>query len=426
MDGNFAMNICLVGVTHLSNNPRLVREADALVEAGHDVRVVAPSFTEDMHWADLELAARGHWRLERFDWRRQGPGGLWRSLYIRGRRRLAFELHSAWKRSGRVGLLAYTAGLPELTRLAAAEPADWFIAHAHGALPIAARAAGRHHAALGFDCEDYLADSHAGDSPDLIRLIERSYLARCDYVSTPSNALARALIAVYGDLPVVALYNVPSAAASSDLVPPSERPTSPVLRLHWMSQTVGPHRGIEDAIRALGLLDGPAELYLRGAVGGDYKDALLSLARECGVADRIFFLDRVAPADVVTAMGSFDIGLALELSGTVNSCTTVSNKLFAYMSAGLAVAATDTIGHREVLSEVESAGFLFAQGDTSALARCLQSWLVDSAKLRVAQQAAWDASRNRYCWDVEKRKYLEIVQLHPRDSAYAQRTPGAV
>src|SRR5690625_6431809 len=42
--------ICLVTTGHPSTNPRLVKEADALVEAGYNVHVVACKF---LAWADM-------------------------------------------------------------------------------------------------------------------------------------------------------------------------------------------------------------------------------------------------------------------------------------------------------------------------------------------------------------------------------------
>ena len=44
--------ICLVSPGHLSSNPRLVKEADALHEAGYAVRVVAGDVTPSVRHLD--------------------------------------------------------------------------------------------------------------------------------------------------------------------------------------------------------------------------------------------------------------------------------------------------------------------------------------------------------------------------------------
>jgi hypothetical protein len=33
--------------------------------------------------------------------------------------------------------------------------------------------------------------------------------------------------------------------------------------------------------------------------------------------------------------------------------------------------------------------------------------------LRAAQSAAWQAARDRFCWDVEKSAYLELLEKPP-------------
>lgn len=56
------MRICLIGATHVSQSPRLLREADSLSEAGHDVRVIARSYIPVLTMQDTRTwhAASGH------------------------------------------------------------------------------------------------------------------------------------------------------------------------------------------------------------------------------------------------------------------------------------------------------------------------------------------------------------------------------
>jgi glycosyltransferase involved in cell wall biosynthesis len=95
----------------------------------------------------------------------------------------------------------------------------------------------------------------------------------------------------------------------------------------------------------------------------------------------------------------------------------VTNKIFSYLLAGLAVAATDTPGQREVLREFPAAGFLYPGGSPQALAAGLRKWLSDRRALRDAQQSAWDAAREKYCWDVEQEKFLRAIESGQRLSS---------
>ena len=153
--------ICLVTTSQPSANPRLVKEADALVAAGHDVHVVGA------HWVDWAttptlrwLPSRG-WSFSFVDWRRA----------VSGRRsggRLGSAAHGAASlRRDRPDAAGRGSRIDSRRARARAEvhrhPADLYIAHNLGALPIAIDAARRVGARVGFDAEDF----HSGQlSPD--------------------------------------------------------------------------------------------------------------------------------------------------------------------------------------------------------------------------------------------------------------------
>jgi glycosyltransferase involved in cell wall biosynthesis len=400
------MRVCLVGATHPCHNPRLVREADTLSSAGHDVRVVAPCVIPELAERDARLVARRRWRLERAElcptrWR-----GRLRRWLDRGRRRVAaLGFEATGSCSAAAASLLYDA--PRMQALAEREPADWLIAHAQAALPVAARAAHRLGARLGFDCEDLLAEA-GSDPPDRVRAIEARYLPLCRYVSVPSRAIAAWLEEQYSLRDAVVLYNVWPAALRGAMAPPLQRPPSARLRLHWFSQTIGPGRGIEDAIDACGELRAGVELHLRGSAAEGFQPLLEQRAQARGVALHIH--PRVDHDELLQTLEGFDVGLALERADRQNQARTASNKLFAYLSAGLAVAATDTPGQREVLGERGELGFLYPPGDAPALASGLRRWLHDPARLRAAQLAAWTAGGGALSWDAAESGFLRLFE----------------
>ncbi|HYP39880.1 MAG TPA: glycosyltransferase, partial [Chloroflexia bacterium] len=397
----------LVGSTHPCHNPRLIREADTLAAMGHDVRVVAPSFMSELHEKDRRLIATREWQLLSATFRPTKWRGKYRSLLVRGRKWFARELFGRLKWAGAVEY-AFTAALPELKRLALREQADWYVAHAHPALPVAAAAAKHWQARLGFDCEDLLAELGA-DPPDIVRHIERKYLPACDYVSVPSQAIAKRLQGTNAIQAPIVLYNVFPLALADGLPGPAERTTKGTLRLHWFGQTIGPGRGLEEAIEAMKMLGPGVELHIRGLISGEYRATLADLVREPGTPPNIFFYPQIDHDDLIRSLGEFDVGLALERPENGNYSRTVSNKIFSYLLAGLAVAATDTPGQREVMGQVPSAGFLYPAGEPGALAAGLRRWKGDTQGLGVAQQAAWDAARQRFCWDIEQRAFLHVL-----------------
>ena len=107
-------------------------------------------------------------------------------------------------------------------------------------------------------------------------------------------------------------------------------------------------------------------------------------------------------------MAEYDVGLALERTRSLNYSLTVTNKVFSYMLAGLAIVATDTPGQREVIDQAPGVGLLYRASDAKTFRAALKTWIADRAQLRKAQQAAWDVARARFCWEVEQRKFLEL------------------
>ena len=55
--------VCLISPGHVAFNPRLVKEADALVDAGHDVHVICSHMVSWADEADKKLLATRKWRL---------------------------------------------------------------------------------------------------------------------------------------------------------------------------------------------------------------------------------------------------------------------------------------------------------------------------------------------------------------------------
>src|SRR5688500_10274957 len=130
-----------------STNPRLLKEADALIAAGHTVHVVCAHWAA---WADETDRALLQSRRFHCEYVGGKPDHSVQHLWTRARHRLGRELlrfprlnaTRAW------GLCRVT---PELEHAAQRIDADLYIAHNLGALPAAAAAARRHGAALGFD-----------------------------------------------------------------------------------------------------------------------------------------------------------------------------------------------------------------------------------------------------------------------------------
>lgn len=399
--------ICLITPHHISLQPRALREADTLSAAGHKVRVVCRQTDSAVTENDRALMKSRSWQLQAVELSRNGKS---RPQWLReaARAKLYEKVFNLGFRNEPVASRAYVRGLRAALSLASSEGADWVIAHTQAALPIAAVAARRLNARLGFDCEDLLSELGL-DPPEIVRLIERRYLPTCDYISVPSASMAERLAAQHDiDLPIV-LHNVFPLKLAEGLVAPKNRSYDGPLRLHWFGQTIGEGRGLEEAVTAINSLGTSVELHLRGRVTESERARLESIAGRHGANAKLIFHPLVNHDELIKTLDQFDVGLSLERPDNPNYSRALTNKLFSYLLAGLAIAATDTMGHREVFSDAPAAGFLYPAGAPQALAEKLRGWIDDRQSLRAAQQVAWDSARVRFCWDIEKEKFLSLV-----------------
>jgi glycosyltransferase involved in cell wall biosynthesis len=116
-------------------------------------------------------------------------------------------------------------------------------------------------------------------------------------------------------------------------------------------------------------------------------------------------LGLVPPAELIVRTAEHDIGLALEHPVCQNRRICVTNKLFTYLVAGIPFVATETPGQKPIVQDLPEAARGYAPGDVEALASAVES-LLDAPS---ARQAALRAAKERYSWDMEKKKFLEVV-----------------
>lgn len=400
--------VCLITPGHLSTNPRIVKEADALAEAGCEVTVVSAEF---IPWGSREdeIFKTRAWRSApkvRF-----GPYAPPATYLAQTIRRRGARAVARIARPGRaLAALAFHPVAPALAKASAAIKADLYVAHYVAALPAAAGAAIRHGGRYAFDAEDF----HPGDLPDdaaydfdrrLTTVIERDLLRGCAYLTAASPGIADAYAQTYElPRPTVVLNVFPLAEA------PFEAPAMDAGRsLYWFSQTIGPGRGIEAAVEALGLARSRPTLHLRGTCSEGYAETLGALAKRHGVGDRLEILPPAPPSEMARLAGAHSLGLALELSDIHNRGIALSNKLFTYLLAGLPMIASDIPAHR-ALEGCGAALTLFPENDSNALAAALDGLLLDKERLASARRQAWKLGQTRYNWDVEKNRLFDAIR----------------
>lgn len=406
--------ICIVTNAPISQNPRVVKEADALSAAGHDVTVL---FAQHVEWSrpfDQTIMAKAAWRAHAVEvW----PGG-WRRAFLRnvvGARAWFFRVLARVSTRAPIAELAYSRYFVEQLWLAYRVRADLYIGHNPPSLPVVAWAAKLRSARYGFDFEDFhqgqAAASEAGSLPNrLLAILEARYVPKADHLTAASRGIAEEVAKLHDIAAPPTILNVFNWGDRVQLAcKPSDARRREHLSLYWYSQIVSLDRGLQDVIRAIGKVREPVTLAIRGDVTAEAKSELLALARACGVEERITFLPVIHPDELLAAAADYDIGLCLEVPSTLNRDICITNKIFFYMLAGLAVVASRTRGHEDVFKLRPGVGFLYPSGDAAALAGVLDRLAQDGELLAGTKAQALAAARERWNWEQESRLLVSAI-----------------
>lgn len=399
----------MVTPQHLATNPRLVKEAMALTEAGFAVHLVFTQHVAALVRDDLDiLESHPSWTYQVLNW--SGNSRIARQ------RRFVSGLVQKSCRSLRHGLPFAFRSKRLLNRhyafqlQAALEcGADLYIAHNAGALPVAAEAARRQGAGYAFDAEDF----HRGQQEekeilDTVVKVEDQYLPGAAYISAASPLIAAAYQTCY-QRPVTTILNTFPAVASR----PARRAPDRVLRLFWFSQAVGTNRGLQDVFRALRQLEeGSFRFDIYGSLPAATKqefDALID-SLQFTTPPSIQFIDPVPPDALLQKAADYDIGFAIEPGFCRNNEIALSNKIFTYLAGGNAIIFSATPAQAAFFQKYPGIGFLYKPDDIGALSAHLKTYLNQPEVLCAHRHNSRQLFEQELNWENEKKKFVHLVQ----------------
>ncbi|MEO1559274.1 MAG: glycosyltransferase [Cyanobacteria bacterium J06632_19] len=404
--------ICLISPGHIASNPRLVKEANALHQAGYEVRVVVCDYMAAVRPLDATILSQAPWKYIQVKLDSKVN-------YLK--QRFCQELARKVASTGMIPYLSIATWTHspisyQLAQAAAKEPADLYIAHNLAALPAAAIASKKHNAKLGFDAEDFhvgqLCDTAKNKTEIAIRdYIERTLLPRCQHLTAASPGIAAAYAQRYGVsmqpiLNVFPLREAPTLTNQENTHEGITREPS----LYWFSQTIGAGRGLEAIIQAMGVMRTSMRLNLRGKLAAGYQAELMQLAEKVGAGDRIHFLPSAAPAKMAQLATYHDIGLSLEPGRDINNSICLGNKIFTYLLAGIPVLMSSTPAQKELAQHLKSAAVLIDINQPQDIATKLDKFFSNRENLKTARIQAQKLGRERYNWDLEKNKFLSNIE----------------
>jgi glycosyltransferase involved in cell wall biosynthesis len=403
--------ICLITPGHISSTPRIVKEAETLATAGYDVHLVSSSHYAPVEALDQSILRRATWHNIRVC-TAAGPQAFLRRLRRRWLRRFrpGFEtlsLHQA--------LLLNYPGLPQLVDAAVATEADFFHGHCVAGLAAAAQAAACRNVPYGFDAEDFHEAETVEVEQDpfegaIVRLIMGAYLNGAKLLTAAAPLIAEEYGRCHGVRMEVVLNAFAGRDAPTEPKPPRLVSTTSPAKLYWFSQTIGPGRGLERMLAVMARMRTPTRLQLRGYVSGDHAALLRSVAERAGLVEALEFLPPAAPDEMVRLAAGADLGLSLEEAQPRNRDLCLTNKIFAYLLAGIPQVLSQTTAQVAFAPELGSAALLGVLDGPEELAARLDDFLADANRIRAARHHAWQIARTRYCWEVEKDRFLNGIR----------------
>lgn len=389
--------IVLLTASHLCNNPRAVKEADALDAAGYEVEVLGWTTDRGYQVEDLEILSSRNWTFSPFvDLLQPEPAQRLRSLFWRAEKRIAFSLAdvAGWQSAAQLG-----GARRALLAAARRRKADLFIAHSALTIWVGAclQREGRR---VGVDMEDWFSREHPAPYPStLVATQEAQLLRTAPHATCTSKEMSLALADAYGVSPPRVVYNAFPWNERDRLDGlTKDRGNGRRYSIHWYSQTLGEGRGLEDLLAALPHVTQDVEVHLRGTLGIGARE-WLEESIPPGWRERVHVHAPVTNDELLSRIAEHDIGFSGEMKTYPTRDVTVTNKMLQYLLAGLAVVASDTHGQSEVAAAAPGAVFLYGSGEPLELAARINTLLETPDLLNSAKLAALQAARATFCWE---------------------------
>ena len=188
---------------------------------------------------------------------------------------------------------------------------------------------------------------------------------------------------------------------------PDPGPEGP--KVLWISQALGPGRGLELLADALGFCEPVFTVTLVGNSQGNYQEELEKRIPQVWKS-RLQFQSQVKDREVIPLVAQHHIGLALEKKTPENRDLTVTNKMLQYLLGGLMVVATKTRGQEEIAKLVNGAVQLIPLDEPEKLGSALNHLAKSPDIIKDGRFRARSRAEGRLCWEKESQQIIGIFE----------------
>lgn len=394
-----------------THDARVLREAQTLQAAGHQVQVVALSApglpTHEISSDGIQIArvSRGPGAKLRGvsdPTRATGKPSKQRSLFMRlAVRVVRFAAKTPLSSFVQAGIDARMAS--EVLRF---KP-DVIHAHDLDTLELGSRLKFEFGIPLVYDSHEIATDRNHHNQAQKLRAEKKEshLITKADFVIMVSNGCAQFTADKYGiPLPAVIMNTPdydPAEIQIRDLREQLNIPENKMVLVHQGS--LQKNRGVEQTIDAV--RDIPNITYV--IIGyGQHRPFLENYVVQAGLSEKVKFFGPVSADELIEWTASADIGICTIVGKTKSYLYSMPNKLFEYTMAGLPVVASNYPDMGAFVSENQM-GITCDPESPTSIANAIKMLLEDPA-LREKLANGAKIARETFNWGNEQKKLLEI------------------
>ena len=303
------------------------------------------------------------------------------------------------------------------------EKYDLLIGHNLGTLYPAWRFSKKTMTPFAFDVEDYHPGEglrEGGTSPECRRreFLMAQLLPKTKYATFASPLIMQKTLELCGKGKIKKPTLINNCFSHSEFTFPPKIPVTNdqmiqrsidrAINFVWFSQNINHGRGLELVIEALSHYRSKVGLFLIGQVHEAFQQNWISPNK-----DFITLIDPMPQTDLNRSLSMYDVGLAIELnSADYNRQLCLTNKIWAYLQAGLYILATDTPAQVGFMNTYKNHGLVSKQ-TIPAIRETIEKIIEDIEIIRKKKVERFEASK-QFAWEKESQK-IEGVWKHALD-----------
>lgn len=394
----------IVSFTGVSNEPRVLRQSQALMEAGWSVVVVGYQghTPTNPDWHFVKMSTGHPYSVDKnyyLEFLRRACKVLCRLPF--GRR---WRVFMARKHHAHIPLWSYhTQSVCDFARQHPELKADLVLAHDFHSCEVAFGVRDQYGAKISVDCHEYSRGQYAHD-PHWVKYtlpyvsgMHDYYLPLADSVTTVSAGIAD-LMNKEEQLkqPVQLIRSMP-------IYRPFEVQEPGDLLTVLYHGDISHVRGLHMAIASMPLWREEFHLLLRGSGDAAYIEELRAQAAGLGLSERVHIEGPVPFDQIIPRANKADIGYFVHYDASPQKRFVLPNKFFEYVGAGLALCVSD-LPEMARLTRKYDMGHLVVDYDEQKIADSINAF--DRASITAFKRNALEAAKELN-WDEEKKKLLE-------------------